>query len=186
MTIVILPELDPSEEPRFNAGQRVWVIVDGVAVYVEDVTIRSILFELCENGKGKPPVLICTGYRLSEYNPGSGSFFSSPDEVYATKEVAEELAKWYPVKDVSEAEWKQAIGDRQDDESLDSCELPSCCANISDARDIFAKCQQKGGLIERDVRRVRGLLEGHYPVPSGDSKPTPTSLDKIMAQLGLL
>lgn len=104
--------------------------------------------------------------------------------MYATEAQAMELAQWHPVSNLSEAEWEQAIGNREDDDSLEECDLSCCCATISAIRDLLLKCQENYGLIEREVRTLRQLLGEHeYPMPNGER---PVNLDKIIGQLGLL
>ena len=174
-----LPELE--REPQFQVRDRVWVIA---GKNLQEDRVSSILLELCDVGGDKQPVLICTGYRLGTANLDSSDFSFRPNEVYATEELAREFAQWHPVIDLSEADWKQAIGDREDDENLEECELSRCCAAISAIRDLLLKCQEDGGLAERDVRNLRQLLGEHeYPMHNGQR---PANLDKIIGQLGLL
>ena len=175
-----LPKLE--REPQFQVRDKVWIIA---GKDVQEDHVSSILFELRDVGNDKPPVLICTGYRLGIANLDSSDWSFRPGEVYATEAQATELAQWHSVGDLPEADWKQAIGDREDDESLEECELSRCCAVISSIRDILLKCQEDGGLVERDVRALRQLFSGEheYPLPNGKR---PTNLDKIVGQFGLL
>lgn len=174
-----LPELE--REPQFQVRDKVWIIAGRNP---QEDRVSAILLELCDAGGDKQPVLICTGYRLGTANLDSSDFSFRLNEVYATEELAGELAQWHPVSDLSEADWKQAIGDREDDASLEECELSRCCAVISAIRDLLLKCQEDGGLVERDVRTLRQLFGEHeYPLPNGQR---PANLDKIVGQLRLL
>ena len=165
---------------KFQVRDKVWVIA---GKDVQEDHVSAILFELCDDGN-KQSTFICTGYRLGFANLDSIDLLFSPNEIYESEELAKELAQWHPVSDFSEADWKQAIGDRRDDQSLDESELSRCCALISNIRDLLLKCQEDGGLIERDVRILRKLLKEHeYPLPNGHR---PANLDKVLGQLGLL
>lgn len=180
LTMMKLLEVDPGQEPQFNIGDRVWTIVYKA---IREDSVSSILFQLCE-GSDSHPVLVCTGFRLTRLNLESSDHIFPLNEVYATEAIAKELAQWHPVADLLEAEWKQALGDRDYDESLDECELSRCCGKISDIRDLLVKCQENSGLIERDVRTLRQLLNNHeYPMPNGER---PVNLDKVITQLGLI
>lgn len=176
-----LPVMKPNDAPQHNIGDSVWVISRRQPTMCN---VLSIKLELCSSGKANDPVLLCMGYRLNTLNVDSKDWSFRPHEVYASKELAEKLAQWHPVSDLSEEEWKMAIGVRDDDESLEECELSRCCATISSARNILLKCQKDGGLIERDVQSLCALLSGHgYPKPGGQR---PANLDKIVGQLGIL
>jgi hypothetical protein len=102
-----------------------------------------------------------------------------PYEIYSTEDEAKKLSSWFEVKGIRKRDWKTAIGDRKDDESLEEAELSRCCANISEARDLLLLCQKNSGLIQRDVNQLHYLLKGHEaPL----HKPV---LDKILAKLKL-
>ena len=177
-----LPELDSKNEPNFKVGDCVWTIQ---GKRVNAAKIVSIIFELCGAGADKPPVLIYTNYRLDTYNFDNDKFDTlfPPYRVYATKAEVEKLAKWHAVNNISEKEWKKALGNRDDESSLDTCEFQRCCANIADIRSLLYKCQKNGGLIERDVQNIRDGLKGHGHQMS-KRKETPI-FNKIAEKLGL-
>lgn len=171
-----LPEIEPWCKPKFNVGDRVWIIKEKKAV---ENFVTAILFELVSASPGREPVLICTRYRLGMRNFEAKDYQFGLDEVYTEEEV-KELVKWHPVKGLAKEEWKKAIGGRDDAESLENCELSRCCAVISDTRDLLLKCQEEGGLIERDVRTLCQYL-GEHELPLKRK-----NLDKIFEQLGIL
>lgn len=169
------PKLDSWEKPQFGLGSHVWVIS---GINAKESKVVAINFRLIDDtGQSN---LICTGYRLNIYNLDLGDFSFSPQEVYATEKEARELAQWHPVLELSEIEWAAAIGNR--DFPIELCELPACCGNISDARNILFKCRKDGGLIERDARELKELLGNHsLPLPKKES----INLNKILEQLEL-
>lgn len=102
-----------------------------------------------------------------------------------TEEEATELAQWIPVS-LTDNEWLLSIGDRDIKEDLpgnieDGCELGQCCANISEIRDVFIKCKEKGGMIELERRELKDRLEHScHDMPEEHE-----ILDKILKQLNL-
>jgi hypothetical protein len=183
----------PQIEPKFNLGDVVWVIQgNNVNRCVLGSKVYSIKLELFIAKQGEPPVLVCTGYQLGVMNFDVLDAISSSyphDKVYSTKEEAETLAKWHPVENISLEEWERAIGNRENDDSLDTCELSRCCAIISDIRDILLDCKENQGLIERDLLKLSDLLKSHdFPLyenllPDGQGS---KNLAKILGQLGIL
>ena len=179
-----LLKLKSEKEMRFKIGDRVWIIKEKHPV---EANIMSISFQLIKNGKGEEPFLICIGYHLNQYNsdryPLSAEFY--PYEVYPTQKLPNELAQWHPETLLTTTEWKQAVGDRDDEASLEECELSPCCATISHIRDLLLKCENDSGLIERDVRRLRELLDSHRH-PRSTSGRKSKNLNRIFRQLGIL
>lgn len=175
--------------PEFSLNQKVWFIVGKRS---ESGHVIGIKFELI-NSSDAGDVLFCTGYKLDRYNVDSldSDFSFLPHEVYGTEAEVQTLIEWHPVSDVSNEEWLKALGKRSADgdsveesESIENCELARCCANVSDSRDLLYRCQEDGGLIERDLRLLKaslgrdlhGLLATNHPRPI---------LKKIFDQLGI-
>lgn len=171
-----LPELDVKQKPQFNIDDEVWVILNKKA---KKQQVISILFELTSGEKQS--VLVHKGYRLDAYNLNAGDFtlFFEPNEVYADKCEAEKLSAWHPVNGFSAAEWKQAIGGHNLESQRES-DLSLCCAHIDAVRNILTRCQEDGGLIERDAQRLERLLEEHG-YDANDSK----VLKGILTELGI-
>ena len=168
-------KVNPEYEPEFQVGSRVWVI-SGKRVF--DHIVMGILFEFF----GPTGLLCCTGYLLDTLNLDEERDEFYPSEVYSTEEIAKEFAVWHPVE-LSTTEWELALGVRENESTLDGCELARCCANVSAIRDILIVCQTAGGLLERDVRKFRFLMAQHeYPMPDGNR---PVHFDKIVEQLWL-
>jgi hypothetical protein len=172
---------------RLSVGDKAWIIH---RKEVRQYWVRSIQFEL-QNFGNREPELICTGFTFYEQKGGlvpcdseTGSEYYRPYEVYANRRRALRNARWHAVEGVSDEQWRRAIGTREDDKSLDSCEMHRCCANVSQLRDYLLKCQRDGGLIHRDWRDLRYLLPQHeHPLPRGER---PKTLDMILDKLGLL
>lgn len=85
------------------------------------------------------------------------------------KEKAKKWSEVIPV-DCSDEDWFKAIGKRptfeeikkaakektfDSEDSLEECELASCCASISDVRTILIKCQENKGLIGWEVEALQ-------------------------------
>lgn len=116
---------------------------------------------------------------------------------YLTKDKAKALAwfLFFPVKCDGD-DWIKAIGKRptfeeiekaarektyDSEDSLDTCELQRCCANISDVRDALIRCMDKGGLIGWERENLQWLVNN-----SCHDKPKDTPiLNSILEQLGV-
>jgi hypothetical protein len=172
-------KVDPEYAPRFGVNDTVWIIAAGKACKDE---VNAINFEYAQN-QARELVLFCTGYRLSHINGATNNGYYRPFEIYSSEAEAHELATWHAVT-MTQKEWVRAIGSRQNEKSIDRCELAPCCANVSAIRDMLLRCQRDGGLMERDRQKLGHLLDEHeYPMPNGKR---PENLDKIMGQLNLL
>src|SRR3989344_1112146 len=89
-----LPDLDRENEPRFNVGDRVWVILYRRP---EEACVVSSSFELCKSSYGKRQILLHMGYRLNVCNsdrPGLDQSLSRY-EVYASQETVQDLTRWH-------------------------------------------------------------------------------------------
>lgn len=166
------------EKPKFRVGDAVWVIYGREPLRAR---VLSIVFELRRTSTGNLG-LICTGYRLDIANLDSRDWSFRQDQIYAGQRTARRLAKWHPVGGITEQEWLAAIGDRDLEDSIESCEMSICCAVISECRDILIECRQNGGLIERDLRTLALLLSEHDNPMLNGHRP---SLSKILGQFGL-
>lgn len=172
-----LIELSPIEKPQFDIDAEVWIIRNKKP---KKQRVVSIFFELIDAGEEKP-VLVHRGYQLDAYNLDASDIrvLFEPSEVYADKCEAEKLSTWHPVNILSAAEWRQAIGD-QDLESQRESDLSLCCAHVDAIRNILARCQEDGGLIERDAQRLEQLLEEH-----GYDADDSNVLKGILTELGI-
>ena len=113
-----------------------------------------------------------TGYHIQNFvsvRRGDDSYFTSvirAGDFYEDQRKAQEASKFLEVI-LDEEAWRSAVGDRevQDENSpysLENSNLPPCCANISEARDILLYCKRNGGLIVHDRDEMAGyLFEGH-------------------------
>ena len=175
-----LPTLTDEQTPAFEVAATVWVVQERERV--QEARVLASCFELV-NDRSKM-VLIHTGYCLNVYKKHPkelyGTRFSRhffPYEVFSTKEAVEELAKWRPVI-ATKDQWKKAIGGIRGG-GVEHCEMGPCCADIGVIRELLLSCQQEGGLMEREVRKLKHLYETHPIVV-----PTP-NLDLILDQLNI-
>ena len=126
-----------------------------------------------------------TDYRLSTLNVGRGELTDKwkRDEFFLSYDEAMSMAVEYEVVATSD-EWFKAIGlsgGGQDNryDITDDCELPICCANISDIRDLLYNVCVSGKINGVTKRNLIALLNSHEPPVN---KPV---LDKILAQLNI-
>jgi len=111
------------------------------------------------------------------------------DFIAKDENQAKEWAKFYPVK-CSDEDWYKAIGSRpgsleisdENDEkleSLDDCELGTCCSTISDIRSMLIKCRDHKGLIGMEIIHLRSIINnGSHDMPEDAF-----ILEKILKQL---
>jgi len=94
-----------------------------------------------------------------------------------TENKAKELVKFREVK-LTNKEWFNAIGDRNILDSIEECELQSCCAVISNIRDILIKCKEKNGLIVYEIEELKQNIDEHEEIEG-------KVLEEIFKQLGI-
>jgi hypothetical protein len=123
-------------------------------------------------------------YRLNRDNFTTEFIASWPlSEVYSTRDAAQKAAVWHSVVGISDEEWPQALGDREDDASLDTCDLYRCCANIAHVREVLYTCRKDSGLKERDLAALKvNYLGCRGPLTQEELK---TPLGRILIQLGI-
>lgn len=173
--------------PTFKPGQQVWIIVERA---VDEVRVLSALFELCVSDEKKGEFsFVHSGYKLSRYRfleeGNAPSMEYHTFEIYASRELAEQDVVWHSVSGLSEEEWFAAIGDPEERESLDTCELSHCCAHTATIRDLLTACQDDDGLLERDRKRLKALVEGGENGHEHFSPGKHPLLDRIFTQLDI-
>ena len=171
------------DEPRFDIGQTVYVPTRTGAV---QTNISG--YEVQVIKQGTKLVGIISNYRLQQslvVRRGEGADLTDlfkESGLYVNRAKARIASEFIAVTMDGET-WRLAIGDRNEKDenspyNIDNCGLSTCCANISDARDILTFCKREGGLIVHEQRTLAELLRGH------DFKYTPESpLGKILSQL---
>ena len=154
-------------KPRFAIGQRIYVPQKNDVVESPILGYDARIEQ--EDGKLLGGI---TGYHIQNYvsvRRGDDSDFTSvirAGDFYEDKKKAQEASRFLEVI-LDEEAWRIAGGDRdsQDENSpynLENCNLPPCCANISEARDILLYCKRNSGLIVHDRDEMtRYLFEGH-------------------------
>ncbi len=154
----IIPQFENHELPKFKLLEEVWIIeqIRSLSV-VKKAQIISYQIEVIQNSD--ECISILQGYRLNRFNCNNyPSCIFSTHEVYKNKKHAERMAKFIPVN-IAEHQWKLAIGDRGIVNCIEQSELGSCCAAISNARDILIKCHKNNGLIFRDIIKLRKIFK---------------------------
>ena len=174
----VLP-VHPQGKPQFSLGQKIWYI--NCRKEVDEDQIRAIDFKLVRH-EGKDQ-LFCVGYDLQTVNIDAPGLPFMPYDLYETKELADQLAVWHPITNMTDEQWEAAIGDREK-ETTEESELSECCSRIARVRDLLITCRQDGGLLERDVRVISNLITGddHNIVTTPEKFP---NLQKICAQLNV-
>ena len=174
----VLP-VHPQGKPQFSLGQKIWYI--NCRKEVDEDQIRAIDFKLVRH-EGKDQ-LFCVGYDLQTVNIDAPGLPFMPYDLYETKELADQLAVWHPITNMTDEQWEAAIGDREKGTAEDS-ELGICCADISEIRDLLITCRQDGGLMERDVQIISSLINNHDHDVVTTSEKCP-NLQKILTQLNV-
>lgn len=171
-----LPPFESGCEPTHKINDTAWVIQHRRLLKVK---ILGINFTEVETETGH--VLMTTGYDTDVYSDlRTGSRCFLPRQITTNEAEARRLCTWHPVVGLSKRQWMAAIGNPEDSDSLDTCEMPACCGNIGQIREHLMDCQVEGGLIQRDVERLADALANHER-PSSFSN----NLDNILTQLGL-
>lgn len=173
-----LPDLDHENVPKFNVGDRVWVILYR---RLQEAEVLSSSFELCNSSDGKRQILLHMGYRLNVYNSDrlglDKSFY--PYEVYASQETVLDLTRWHSTEGISRNEWYKVLRDDEKDESFERSEVYRCGDVSARLRSLLFSCEKNDGLIERDLRILKQEL-GRSTLFNSKNMPT---ISKILAQL---
>jgi hypothetical protein len=154
-------------KPRFRIGQTIYVPQKDEAVETAILEYDARIGEEKGNLWG-----VVSSYHIRNFvsvRRGDNSDFTSvihAGDFCDDQKKAQEASKFLEAK-LDEEAWRIAVGDRavKDEKSpynLKNCNLPPCCANISEARDILLYCKRNGGLIMHDRDKLKTLLfEGH-------------------------
>ena len=154
-------------KPRFAIGQTIYVPQKNAVVSSPILGYDARIGQ--EYGKLLGEI---TGYHIQNFvsvRRGDDSDFTSvirAGDFYEDQKKAQDASRFLEVV-LDEEAWRIAVGDRdvQDEDSpysLENCNLPPCCANISEARDILLYCKRNSGLIVHDRDEMaRYLFEGH-------------------------
>ena len=178
---------------------------DEVRKEVVNVTVNGYHSELIE-GEGGYFYMRLYGYRCREYytpNYEETWGFWPPESVFKTKEHGEEETKFTAVDLPNEVYQKalgvdedgerirvnevQKEGEEYEEESLENCELPICCANLSKVRDQLIRCMKRKGLEKWRIDLIKDYLKSSHPdcLKQGERSECP-NLDKILQALGIL
>lgn len=109
--------------PQFRIGQKVWTI------YRRTVRRSEVLrykIDAIPDKDIKGVVAFCTGYILEAINSRTSDFSFRACEMYETRKEAKAMAKWWPVKGISDEDWLKAVGTRGkaddfSDQDIDGC-----------------------------------------------------------------
>ena len=191
-------------KPVFNVGQKVFFIQydgpprEGVVRYDQRaiVAIVSQVRDCTTNmGVGQASI-VPMGYDLGTIRMLDEPEYYKTHELYTTEESVVKATEWIPVSGISPEEWKHAIGPEKainDTENsysdhiefiAECTEIGMCCASLSEARHMLYKCQRNGGLIRRDVDRLKSEMGAHSE--KLEDRPESPILSNIFGQLGIL
>jgi hypothetical protein len=171
-------------KPRFAIGQIIYV------PQKDEVVSSPILGYDARIGQEDGKLLGgITGYHIQNFvsvRRGDDSDFTSvirAGDFYEDQKKAQEASKFLDAK-LDEEAWRIAIGDRdvQDEDSpysLENCNLPPCCDEISEARDILLLCKKEGGLIVHDRDELARYLFGSHDFEYDAQSP----IGKVIEQL---
>ena len=149
--------------PKFRIGQAIYVPQKNKPVKATIIAYDAAIHK--EHGKLLGEIF---GYHIQKsvsVRRGDDSDFTNvicEADFYDDREKAREASKFLETK-LGEEEWRIAIGDRDEEDEnspyrLENCNLPPCCGNISEARNILLYCKRNGGLIVHNRDELTGLL----------------------------
>ena len=172
--------------PSFEIGQKVFIVL-GPDKYIS-THVRSINCILGPSGSVNC-MLYIPKYEFSnilfpnEYFDESEELVGVGEYRIFTKESEAKDRSLFINIDIDKVEWDEAVGDRENEETIEECELSPCCSQISEIRDILLKCKKYGGLTRLEIENAewieKVLLEHNQ-----DKERSPL-LYKILEQLGL-
>lgn len=175
------------EPPVFEIGQEVYTPTPQGA---EKTVVKGMNLKVVSDYTENPPSLVAVvrDYETTRIHPDL-SFNWRANELFATKELAEEAAAFITVS-LDDADWNELLGMTIDgkrvheataDElvTLDSCALPQCCSTISEIRDLFFSCWRQHGLMAFQIDTLNHLLTNHE---APDAHPI---LTDVLTQLNL-
>lgn len=153
-------------KPQYALGQAVYIPQKGkieetmiigyeVQAFMENKSIRGVvsnysLLHMVSLRRGEKSELV----RLAK-----------DADLYTDKIKASQASFFLDVL-ASEEDWKTALGDRNEKNPsspyhLDNCEFPTCCANVSEGRDILIYCKSRGGLIVHEIEQLQEIINQH-------------------------
>lgn len=172
------------DKPVFYIGQTVFIPRRGGPIATEVTGYISLV-------KGSQKDGLVSRVRSFQVNPFGieriGSEVVSSDELSGInfcidERDAQAKSRFLDVV-LDDESWKLAIGDRdaKDDSpySLQNCNLPPCCEDISEVRDILYLCRKQNGLIDYDLGVMTGLIFDEHTLNPAPGSP----LDSIFKQL---
>lgn len=160
---------DSLHEPAFDIGQKVFIVL-GPDSYIE-ANVRIINCVIAKSDSGSCALYLpkyefdCILFPNDYFKDGEDLIGVQEYRVFDNEEKAKEMSSFVKV-DIENDKWDDAIGNREDEETIDGCELAPCCANISKIRDILLKCKKYKGLTKMEIEdmawSLRALEEHNY------------------------
>ena len=182
------------DKPRFEIGEYVWMVC--APNHSALVEIRNFNALIYQDRFGKC-LAHAVSAKINSYIIDGWFDDIDHDTVpfkYMTKDE-EEAKRWMKpwTVDLTDGEWFKTIGKRptfeelhksavektfDSEDSLEESELGSCCSTLSDIRDIFITCRDKGQITGWERELLQKLLNGNHD----KHKDTPL-LDRVLEQL---
>lgn len=153
-------------KPQYEIGQVVYIPEKGK---VAETRIKG--YEVQAFMQGQSISGVVSNYKLLHMvslRRGENSdlvHYVKDADLYTDKKSAVKASVFVDVL-ADEESWKLAIGDRNEKNPsspyhLDNCEFPTCCANVSEGRDILIYCRSQGGLIVHERDQLQEIINQH-------------------------
>ncbi len=173
--------------PSFEIGQKVFVVL-GPDKYIF-TSVRSIncILGLSETGSC---MLYIPKYEFSNiFFPNE--YFDELEEsigigeyrIFEKESEAKSMSSFIKVS-ISEQDWDNAIGNRENEETIEECELSPCCFQISEVRDILLRCKKHGGLTKLEIGNI-SWIESALTENNNNKEKSPL-LYNILEHLGVV
>ncbi len=174
-------------EALLPIGTSVYIPISNGGVQTSRIT--GYQARILKTSQESEPVAIVSDYVLEHYNnkklirDKTLTNLWKSEEFCVTEEEAKKLAVSYSVTATQE-QWLAAIGLNKDssrtDVSIEDCEMPPCCASISDIRDVLCSVMHTGEIDGIDRQMLIHMLATHTAPDDIEE------LNTILSQIGIV